>query len=65
MEGDGRDELMLVDLLTVSKRLVAATAENKNGQTQAFGRSERLSSIQTSMSSQMNFSVLHFAQSYP
>jgi hypothetical protein len=40
-------------------------AENKNGQTQAFGRSERLSSIQTSMSSRMNFSTLHFASSYP
>ena len=38
--------------------------ENKNGQTQAFGRSERLSSIQTSMSSRMNFSTLHFAPSY-
>jgi hypothetical protein len=35
--------------------ILTITEENKNGQTQAFGRSERLSSIQTSMSSRMNF----------
>jgi len=39
--------------------------ENKNGQTQAFGRSKRLSSLQASMSSRMNFSTLRFAPSYP
>jgi hypothetical protein len=39
--------------------------ESKNGQTQAFGRSERLFSLQASMSSRMNFSTLRFAPSYP
>jgi hypothetical protein len=39
--------------------------ENKNGQTQAFGRSKRPSSLQASMSSRMNFSTLRFAPSYP
>ena len=56
-----------VFLLTEGQRAAHATqnGENKNGQTQAFGRSERLSSFQASMSSRMNFSTLHFAPSYP